>query len=175
MNYLKDKEQRMLVARYLIAEKLKVDIVNAQNAVVKLFDEEIEKIHRSLGMVEKSLAMMGLSDYDIQNVTSELECSKRDLDDRVDDAYDWILDFASKNDLAQCDKKLAKLRKAHERGLRKDCKRIGYGAKMISQPQDKEAEYIIYKKGKSYTGTYTEMKNMVKDIEHRRKRGDDIE
>lgn len=48
-----------------------------------------------------------------------------------------------------------------EKILRTKCKYIGYGAKLVDCPKNELAKYIIFTRGKKYSGNYDSMCCMI--------------
>lgn len=70
---------------------------------------------------------------------------------------EWIRKFVNSRSIIYCDKQLAKIRRNGERNLKEKGKRVGYGAKLLRQPNNALAIYDIFTKGKKYSGNYSSL------------------
>ncbi|MDO4306688.1 MAG: hypothetical protein Q4C77_07625 [Eubacteriales bacterium] len=70
---------------------------------------------------------------------------------------EWIKKYVNKTDIKSCEKRLAKVRQKRERSLRAKGTYVGYGAKLLRQPKDALATYIIFTKGRKYSGDYNSL------------------
>lgn len=73
------------------------------------------------------------------------------------EVLEWIKKYVNKSDIKLCENRLAKVRQKCERSLRAKGTYVGYGTKLIRQPKDALATYIIFTKGRKYSGDYNSL------------------
>lgn len=99
-----------------------------------------------------------------ENVITEWEKMYPKDIDRVRDnteLFDWMAKFIRNNNVKFCNALLARVRNKQEKILRTKCKYIGYGAKLVDCPKNELAKYIIFTRGKKYSGNYNSMCCMI--------------
>lgn len=75
--------------------------------------------------------------------------------------FDWMTKFIHSNNVKSCNAVLARVCSKQEKVLRTKCKYIGYGAKLVDCPKNELAKYIIFTRGKKYSGNYNSMCCMI--------------
>lgn len=68
--------------------------------------------------------------------------------------FEWIRRHVNSNGIKSCNEQLERIRRKGERNLKTKGKYIGYGAKLIKQPENGLATYDIFTKGQKYSGNY---------------------
>lgn len=85
------------------------------------------------------------------------------------EVLEWIKKYANKNDIKLCENRLAKVRQKCERSLKVKGTYVGYGAKLIRQPKDALATYIIFTKGRKYLGDYNSLRRRINKFSKKEK------
>lgn len=83
--------------------------------------------------------------------------------------FDWIRKHINSNGIKSCDEQLEKVRHRGLKIIKRKCKHIGYGAKIISQPKNALAKYIIFTTGKKYGGDFEKLCRRMGNIPKIRK------
>ena len=99
-----------------------------------------------------------------ENVIAEWEkMYPKDIDKVRDNTelFDWMTKFIHSNNVKSCNAVLARVHSKQEKVLRAKCKYIGYGAKLVDCPKNELAKYIIFTRGKKFSGNYNSMCCMI--------------
>lgn len=118
-------------------------------------DNRIINYNEKKVIVARQVMILNL-DSTPENVITEWEKMYPKDIDRVRDnteLFDWMAKFIHSNNVKSCNAVLARVRSKQEKVLRTKCKYIGYGAKLV--------KYIIFTRGKKYSGNYNSMCCMI--------------
>lgn len=71
--------------------------------------------------------------------------------------FEWMRKYVNSNNTRSCNEQLERVRRKGEKCLKAKCSYVGYGAKLVKQPNDKLATYDIFTKGQKYSGNYSKL------------------
>ena len=71
--------------------------------------------------------------------------------------FEWMRKFIKSNNICSCNEQLERVRRKGESYLKSKCAAVGYGAKLVKQPNNKLATYDIFTKGRKYSGNHNSL------------------